>query len=48
MDIILNNIEELTTPVPGFVMKNESMATSESTVANEAMPRLNQWARANR
>ena len=37
MDIILNNIEELTTPVLGFVMKNEAMATSKSTVQNEAM-----------
>src|SRR5574340_1523117 len=35
MDIILNNIEELTTPVSGFVMKNESMAASEPTVTNE-------------
>ena len=37
MDIILNNIEELTTPVSGFVMKNESMATSKSTVPNEVI-----------
>ena len=37
MDIILNNTEELTTPVPGFVMKNESMAASKSTGPNEAM-----------
>src|SRR5690349_21169853 len=37
MDILLNNIEELTRPVPGFVMKNESMVKNELITNSPSM-----------